>query len=146
MPPLADRTPCCTRPLEAFWLAVFDTLNGFMKIFWNASWVPDAAVRTNRSIPPPTLEPGTLPQSRVCPEKIDWTCACDRFPTVLDLLVIRQMPSWAILLKTSPPGSLGFGSRDELPIDTRPRATSETPTSEPPWSSLNWTQWLHEPM
>src|SRR6476659_7468981 len=53
------------------------------------------------------------------------------------------MPSRAILLKTRPPGSPGLGSREELPIVTRPRATSEMPTSEPPWSSLNWTQCLH---
>src|SRR4051812_19882836 len=132
MPLLSERTDCCTSPFDAFWLAVFDTLNGFMKIFWNASCVPDAAVRTNRSTPPPTVEPETLLQSRVWPEKIDWTWACDRFPTLFALLVTRQMPSCAILLNTSPPGSPGFGSRDELPIVTRPRATSDTPTSEPP--------------
>jgi hypothetical protein len=139
MPALSERTACWTSPFDAFWLAVFDTLNGFMKIFWNASWVPDAAVLTNKSMPPP-LAPGTLPQSRVWPEKIDCTCSCDRFGTGFALFVIRQMPSCAILLNTSPPGSPGFGSRDELPIVTRPRETSEMPTSEPPWSSLNCTQ------
>src|SRR4051812_5147915 len=52
-----------------------------------------------------------------------------------------QIASWAILLNTSPPGSEGFGSRDEFPIVTLPAATSATPMSEPPWSSLKLTQW-----
>src|SRR4051794_6798691 len=51
-----------------------------------------------------------------------------------------QIASLAILLKTMPPGSVGFGSRDELPIVTRPAATSATPMSEPPCASLNLTE------
>ena len=55
---------------------------------------------------------------------------------------MMQIASLAILWNTSPPGSVGFGSRDESPIDTRPWATSATPTSEPPCESRNWTLWL----
>ncbi len=47
-----------------------------------------------------------------------------------------QSASLAILLKTTPE-SEDFGSREELPMETLPCATSETPTSEPPWASLN---------
>src|ERR1700755_123784 len=58
----------------------------------------------------------------------------------LALLVMMQTASRAILVKTSPPGSLGLGSREELPIVTRPAAASATPMSEPPWRSLKLTQ------
>ena len=60
MPVLVECTNCWIRPFDAFWLAVFVTLNGLMKILSNASWVPDAAVLTNRSMFPLTVAPGTL--------------------------------------------------------------------------------------
>ena len=41
-----------------------------MKMFWNASCVPEAAVRTTRSIGPLTRAPGTCRQLRMRPEKI----------------------------------------------------------------------------
>ena len=100
--------------------------------------MPDAAVRPIRSIVPP-LPFGTEPQSRTPPEKIPWTCAEERLPTGFALFVIKQTASRAILLKTSPGGSVGFGSREELPIVTRSCATSLMPTSEPPCSSLKAT-------
>src|SRR3954447_9050920 len=132
-------TACWTRPLEA--LAAIDDVTVFdpMKIFWNASCVPEAAVRPTMSIVPVAVAPGTWLQSRMSPEKIDWIVCCDRFATGFLGLVARQIASRAILLKKIPPGSLDFGSRDELPIVTRPAATSATPTSEPPWASLNFT-------
>src|SRR4051812_39325157 len=108
-----------------------------MNSFWNASWVPEAAVRTTRSIGPVIVEPATSPQSRTLPEKMSCTCACDRSPTVLPEFVDRQIASRAILYQCRPPGSVGFASRDELPIETRPAPMSATPTSEPPWASVN---------
>ena len=110
-----------------------------MKIFWNASCVPEAAVRPTRSIVPVAVAPGTWLQSRMSPEKIAWIVVCDRLASVLFGLVAMQIASRAILLKKMPPGSLDFGSRDEAPMVTRPAATSATPTSEPPWASLNFT-------
>jgi hypothetical protein len=59
----------------------------------------------------------------------------------LALLVTMQTASRAILVKTSPPGSLGLGSREELPIVTRPAAASATPMSEPPCRRRKLTQW-----
>src|SRR4051794_6249654 len=55
------------------------------------------------------------------------------FPSGLDLLVMMQIASRAIFVNTSPPGSPAAGSREEAPIETRPLATSEMPTFEPPW-------------
>src|SRR3954454_14993668 len=132
-------TACCTRPFEAF--AASDELTVLlpMKIFWNASCVPEAAVRPTRSIVPVAVAPGTWPQSRTVPEKIAGIVSWDRLATGFFGLVTRQIASRAILLKKMPPGSLGLGSREELPIVTRPAATSATPTSEPPWASLNFT-------
>ena len=46
------RIAWATRPFEAFWEALEVTLALPMKIFWNASWVPEAAVRTITSIGP----------------------------------------------------------------------------------------------
>ena len=43
-----------------------------MKMFWKASWVPEAAVRTTRSIGPLALAPGTWLQLRTRPEKMSW--------------------------------------------------------------------------
>jgi hypothetical protein len=77
---------------------------------------------------------------RTWPEKIAWIWSWDRFGSLLFGLVTMQIASFAILLKTRPPGSEPFASRDELPIVTRPAATSATPTSEPPWASLNFTR------
>src|SRR6187200_2256992 len=135
-----DCTACWTRPLEA--LAAIDEVTVFvpMKIFWNASCVPEAAVRTTRLIEPVVPAPGMSSQLRTWPEKIAWIWACERFASLLAGLVTMQIASLAILLKTRPPGSELFGSRDELPIVTRPAATSATPTSEPPWASLNFTR------
>src|SRR4051794_23812393 len=132
-------TACCTRPLEAFAAIDEVTVLDPMKIFWKASCVPEAAVRPTRSIVPVAVAPGTWLQSRMSPEKIAWIVLCDRFANGFFGLVTRQIASRAILLKKIPPGSLDFGSRDELPIVTRPAATSATPTSEPPWASLNFT-------
>ncbi len=111
-----------------------------MKIFWKASCVPEAAVRVTTSIVPVADAPATWPQSRTLPEKIAWICACVRFAIGLPGAVTMQIASRAILLKKRPPGSLAFGSREELPIETRPAATSATPTSDPPWASLNFTR------
>src|SRR4051812_11111161 len=132
-------TACWTRPFEA--LAAIDEVTVFepMKIFWNASCVPEAAVRPTMSMVPVAVAPGTWLQSRMLPEKMAWIVACDRLATGFLGLVTRQIASRAILLKKIPPGSLDLGSRDELPIVTRPAATSATPTSEPPWASLNLT-------
>ena len=44
-----------------------------MKMFWKASWVPEAAVRTTRSIGPLDRAPGTWLQLRTRPEKMSWT-------------------------------------------------------------------------
>jgi hypothetical protein len=126
--------------LEAFADAPLNTDFVPMKIFWNASCVPDAAVRTTRLIDPVAVAPGMSLQLRTWPEKIAWICAWDRFGSLLAGLVTRQIASLAILLKTRPPGSELFGSREELPMLTRPAATSATPTSEPPWASLNFTR------
>src|SRR5919197_265180 len=90
-----------------------------------------------RSIGPLLLAPGTSFQSRILPEKMSWTCGCDRLPSELLVLVARQIASRAILYQCSPPGSDGLASRDEFPIDTRPAAMSATPTSDPPWASVN---------
>ena len=54
------------------------------------------------------------------------------FPSWLPLLVIMQIASRAIFVNTNPPGSPAAGSRDDAPIETRPFATSEMPTLEPP--------------
>ena len=111
-----------------------------MKILWKASWVPEPGVRTTTSIVPFWVDPGTWLQVRTPPPKTAWTPGwsidCSGFAS----LVTMQTASRAILWKTRPPGSLGFGSREELPIVTRPAATSATPMSEPPWSSLKLTQ------
>src|SRR4051794_11604810 len=132
-------TACWTRPLDA--LAAIDEVTVFdpMKIFWNASCVPEAAVRPTMSIVPVAEEPGTSLQSRTSPAKIAWIVACESVAIGFLGLVTRQIASRAILLKKMPPGSLDFGSREELPMVTRPAATSATPTSEPPWASLNLT-------
>src|SRR4051794_2734781 len=132
-------TLCWTRPLEAF--AAIDDVTVFdpMKIFWNASCVPEAAVRPTRSIVPVAVAPGTWLQSRMSPEKIAWIVDCDRLASGFLGFVTRQIASRAILLKKIPCGSLDFTSRDELPMVTRPAATSATPTSDPPWASLNFT-------
>src|SRR4029450_9291286 len=128
------------RPFEAFAEAPLKTVLVPMKIFWNASCVPEAAVRTTRLIDPVVPAPGTSSQLRICPEKIPWIWACERLASLLFGLVTMQIASLAILLKTRPPGSELFGSREELPIVTRPAATSATPTSDPPWASLNFTR------
>src|SRR3954467_13156483 len=132
-------TVCWTRPLEA--LAGIDHVTGFapMKIFGNASCVPEAAVRPTTSIDPVAVAPGTWLQSRMSPEKIAWIVLWDRLASLLSGLVTRQIASRAILLKKMPLGSLDFGSRDELPIVTRIPSSSATPTFEPPWASLNFT-------
>src|SRR3954454_14995601 len=132
-------TACCTRPLEALAASDDVTVLDPMKIFWNASCVPEAAVRPTTSIDPVAVAPGTWLQSRMSPEKIAWIVLWDTLASLLSGLVTRQIASRAILLKKMPPGSLDFGSRDELPMVTRPAATSATPTSEPPWASLNFT-------
>src|SRR3954447_14369401 len=96
-------TACCTRPLEA--LAAIDevTVLDPMKIFWNASCVPEAAVRPTMSMVPLVDDPGTWLQSRMSPEKIDWIVACDRLGSGFFGLVTRQIASRAILLKKIPP-------------------------------------------
>src|ERR1700761_4333201 len=101
----SDWTACCTRPLEA--LAAIDevTVLDPMKIFWNASCVPEAAVRPTRSIVPVADAPGTWLQSRIVPEKMPWIVACDRSASVFLGLVTRQIASRAILLKKMPCGS-----------------------------------------
>src|SRR5689334_19926463 len=108
----SDCTACWTRPLEALAARAELTVLLPMKIFWNASCVPEAAVRPIRSMVPETPAPGTWLQSRMSPEKIPWIVACERFDSVFLLLVTRQIASRAILLKKMPPGSLGLGSRD----------------------------------
>ena len=107
-----------------------------MKIFWNASCVPEAAVRTNMSIGPPAVAPGTCAPVADAAGEDRLDLLLRESASVLPVWVTMQIASLAILLKTSPPGSLGFGSRDDMPIVTRPRETSATPTSEPPWRSL----------
>src|SRR5215218_1308081 len=101
-----DWTACWTRPLEA--LAAIDEVIVLvpMKIFWNASCVPEAAVRPTRSIVPVAVAPGTWLQSRMSPEKIAWIVACDRLASLLLGWVAMQIASRAILLKKMPPGSL----------------------------------------
>src|SRR4051794_34061414 len=101
---------CWTRPLEALAAAVLDTDALPMKIFWKASCVPDAAVRTVRSIAPVADEPGTSDQSAILPEKIPWIVACDRSAIGLAGFVAMQIASLAILLKNRPPGSESFAS------------------------------------
>jgi hypothetical protein len=108
-------------------------------MFWKASWVPEAAVRTTRSIGPDTCAPGTSLQLRTWPLKIACTVSWEMLGIAFCLLVTTQIASRAILLKTSPPGSEGWGSRDELPIVTRARETSAMPMSEPPWESRKLT-------
>src|SRR6476661_4160194 len=137
---LSDCTVCWTRPLEAFCEAALLTVTEPRKIFWKASWVPDAAVRTTRLIEPVAVAPGTSSQLRICPEKIPLIVSCDRLETGLAGFVTTQMASFAILLKKMPPGSLSLGSRDESPIVTRPAATSATPTSDPPCARRNFTR------
>ncbi len=75
-----------------------------MKIFWNASWVPEAAVRTTSRIGPETFAPGTWLHCRTRPEKICWTVVWERLPTGLALFVIRQIASCAIGLNECRPG------------------------------------------
>src|SRR3954453_12369662 len=104
------------RPLEAFWAALDETLLEPMKIFWKASCVPEAGVRTARLIGPVVPAPGTSDQSRTAPEKIPWIWSWVRLAIGLPGLVIRQIASLATLLKVRPPGSVGLGSREELPI------------------------------
>ena len=58
MPVLLFFTACWTRPFEARWLATGVTLVLPRKIFWNASCVPEAAVRTNTLIVPFAVAPG----------------------------------------------------------------------------------------
>src|SRR3954467_686038 len=137
---LSDWTVCWIRPLDAFAEALDITDFEPMKIFWKASCVPEAAVRTVRSIGPLSPEPGTSLQSRTLPEKIDWIVFWSKFVDWFAGLVTTQMASLAILLKKMPPGSVGLGSRDELPIVTRPAATSATPMSEPPCARRNLTR------
>src|SRR5262249_6078429 len=133
----SEATVCWTRPLEAFADAAPVTFELPMKIFWNASCVPEAAVRTIRLIDPLVLAPGTCDQLRIRPEKMPWICDCDRLPTPLRGFVTTQIASLAIRLNTRLESSLLFLSREELPIETRPAATSATPTSEPPWARRN---------
>ncbi len=110
-----------------------------MKMFWNASWVPEAAVRTTRSIGPEALAPVTWLQLRMRPEKMSWICCWLRLAIGFEGLVTTQTASRAILLKTIPPGSAGFGSREDMPRVTRPRETSVMPMSEPPCRITNLT-------
>src|ERR1044071_5201990 len=133
-----DWIACWTRPLEALAAIAEAIVLVPMKIFWNASWVPEAAVRPTRSIVPVALAPGTWLQSRMSPEKIAWMVACDRLASVFLGWVAMQIASRATLLKQTPLGSLDLASRDEVPMVTRPAATSATPTSEPPWARLNF--------
>jgi hypothetical protein len=58
------------------------------------------------------------------------------FGRVFELFVMTQSASRATLVNTSPPGSPEAGSREEAPIVTRPFATSETPTFDPPCRTL----------
>src|SRR3954462_8492811 len=92
-------TACCTRPVEAF--AAIDDVTVFdpMKIFWNASCVPEAAVRPTRSIVPLAVAPGTWLQSRMSQENSAWIVLGDRFGSGFLGLVARQIASRAILLK-----------------------------------------------
>ena len=108
-----------------------------MKMFWNASCVPEAGLRTIRSIVPDAWAPGTWLQERTRPEKIACTVSCERFASPLPGWVAMQTPSRAMRLNTSPPGSDGCGSREDMPSDTRPRETSAMPMSDPPWRMRN---------
>jgi hypothetical protein len=110
-----------------------------MKMFWKASWVPEAAVRTTRSIGPLADAPGTWLQLRTRPEKMSWICVWLSVAIGLELFVTTQTASRAILLKTMPPGSAGLGSREDIPRVTRPRETSVMPMSEPPCRITNLT-------
>ena len=104
-----------------------------MKMFWNASCVPEAAVRTKRSIGPRAVAPADSLQ--LCDPAGE-----DR----LDLLLARGSRAWLLglrddadrvagdLVEDDAAGVAGFGSREELPIVTRPRDTSVMPMSEPP--------------
>ena len=127
-----DETACWTSPFDAFWEAPLKTFVLSKKIFWNASCVPEAAVLTMTSIVEFRLEPLTAPQSRTEPPNTACTWAWLMFESLLSGLVTTQIASRAILLNTSPPGSLDFGSREDMPRVTRPRETSAIPTSEPP--------------
>ena len=96
-------------------------------------------MRTIRSIGPDAFAPGTWLQLRTRPEKMSCTCSCERSPMRIVGVVAMQTPSRAMRLKTRPPGSEGSGSREELPIVTRPCETSAMPMSDPPWLSRNLT-------
>src|SRR4029453_10260600 len=108
----SDLIVCACRPLEAFVVALAATLRVCpMKMFWKASWVPEAAVRTTRSIGPLAVAPGTELQVRTRPEKTSWICVWLNVGIVFDALATTQTASRAILLNTIPPGSAGLGSR-----------------------------------
>src|SRR5262245_33476680 len=106
----SDLIVCACRPFDAFVVAEPATLRVWpMKMFWKASWVPEAAVRTTRSIGPLAEAPGTWLQLRMRPEKMSWICCWLRVGIGFEALVTTQTASRAILLKTMPPGSAGFG-------------------------------------
>ena len=68
-----------------------------MKMFWNASAVPEAAVRVMMLIAPLTPWPATWFQLRTRPEKIAWIWLWDKLPMRLRGFVITHTPSRAIL-------------------------------------------------
>ena len=70
---------------------------------------------------------------------MSWTWVWLRLAIGFEGLVTMQTASRAILLKTIPPGSAGFGSREDIPRVTRPRETSVMPMSEPPCRITNLT-------
>src|ERR1700704_1347781 len=102
-------------------------------MFLKASWVPDVAARPIGSMLPVIGAPGTWVQFvNVGPRKIFLTVSWVMLPSGFELFVMMQIASRAILVNTSPPGSPAAGSREEAPMETRPLATSEMPTLEPP--------------
>src|SRR5258705_4638103 len=109
MPFLSDFTACWIRPLEAFCAALDETLLLPMKIFWNASCVPEAGVRTSRLIGPVAVAPGTSLQSRTVPEKMPWIWSWEKLATGVSGLVMMQNASLAIFVQNMPPGSVGLG-------------------------------------
>ena len=106
-----------------------------MKIFWKASWVPEAAVRTMTSIVRSSGRARDRSPIADSPPKIAWTSLLARVRQACCRRGDDAERVLAILLNTRPPGSVGFGSREDIPIVTRPRETSAIPTSEPPWGA-----------
>src|SRR5690242_9812486 len=68
-----------------------------------------------------------------------WTSDWLMLDRLFWLLTMMQIASRAILVNTKPPGSVGAGSREDAPIETRPWATSSTPTFDPPCRILKPT-------